>query len=659
MLNEIVRARQNITTYMDITQKIRDPKGASLEIRYRRVNERSARQLKYDTIRNCIFAVDIEPSAVDIAQLRLWLALVIDDEIDPNAMTALDGHRNPLPLPNLECNILCGNSLIDEFEGIKLINESDLIGTADATMQFNVYQNAFDTSLERLISKQEELFRCDNTDKKAMLSQEISDLRDAVIMSQLKGTATPEQIARYQATKQMASKPFVLWQLDFAKVFREKGGFDIVIGNPPYLESRSPNFSNELKDELQRVIKRRYGANAGWFSRGCDLLIYFYELSLRLINKGGINTFITQNSWLDTEYGMKFQEFLLKTTNILAIIDSDFKYFETAEVNTIITFLKGNTGCSSPLLFARCHKNLKYYSLPANSHTSIDNDAVSYKILSHNDKLLSEMKWGFIFITDEKLLSIIEKVSKYGKRIEQTQQFSVGQGLNLRKSFVISSTLANTMGINKDDLIPYFVTEESGVYSWDKCTHYLAPKSNSVKLSILNAYNDVELFDDLATTKRPPVLIMPRGIGARHFCCYNAINGYSSSCVDVYSNNGNELTDDVLRLWIYFNSSLCWLIREFAGRKNLGGGMLKAEAVDLQPFASYFNFPDIDKCQKLFRNSRDQMISNAQIEVNTELHRAIDKIVFDFVELDFQDREYIVNMLTKKVDSRYKKTTAK
>ena len=87
--------------------------------------------------------------------------------------------------------------------------------------------------------------------------------------------------------------------------------------------------------------------------------------------------------------------------------------------------------------------------------------------------------------------------------------------------------------------------------------------------------------------------------------------------------------------------------------------MLKAEAVDLQPFASYFNFPDIDKCQKLFRNSRDQMISNAQIEVNTEFHRAIDKIVFDFMELDFQDREYIVNMLTKKVDSRYKKTTAK
>lgn len=167
MLNEIVRARQNITTYMDIALKITDPKGAAKEIRYRRINERSARQLKYDTIRDCIFAVDIEPSAVDIAQLRLWLALVIDDEIDPNAASALEGHRNPLPLPNLECNILCGNSLIDEFEGFKLVDESALLGNTTAGHQVAFYQSAYDATLERLIAKQQELFRCDNTDTKA------------------------------------------------------------------------------------------------------------------------------------------------------------------------------------------------------------------------------------------------------------------------------------------------------------------------------------------------------------------------------------------------------------------------------------------------------------------------------------------------------------
>ena len=85
-------------------------------------NERSPYNLKKFTIKNCIFASDIEPSAVDIAQLRLWLSLVIDDEINPDAKSPLYGHKNPIPLPNLECNIVCGNSLIDEYERLKNLN---------------------------------------------------------------------------------------------------------------------------------------------------------------------------------------------------------------------------------------------------------------------------------------------------------------------------------------------------------------------------------------------------------------------------------------------------------------------------------------------------------------------------------------------------------
>ena len=73
-----------------------------------------------------------------------------------------------------------------------------------------------------------------------------------------------------------------------------KEGFDIVIGNPPYLESRSSNFSESLKVSLQSEIKRRL-SDAGAFPRGADLLIFFYELSLRLLNKKGYNVFITEN----------------------------------------------------------------------------------------------------------------------------------------------------------------------------------------------------------------------------------------------------------------------------------------------------------------------------------------------------------------------------
>ncbi len=224
MLNEIVRARQNISAYLAITMKPYD-------VRMMYQMDRSPHTLKYETIRNCIFACDIEPSAVDIAQLRLWLALVIDDEINPNAQTPLDGHRNPLPLPNLESNILCGNSLMDEFEGSRLIKESDLLGSSDYQMDMN--SGRFDSIVKKLIDLQDELFRCDDTEKKKQLKSEIESLRDMIILSQLEG-CPQDKMQRYNASKHLASKPYVLWKLDFARVFREKGGFDIVIGNPPY-----------------------------------------------------------------------------------------------------------------------------------------------------------------------------------------------------------------------------------------------------------------------------------------------------------------------------------------------------------------------------------------------------------------------------------------
>lgn len=238
MLNEIVRARQNISAYMAITMNAYDTR-----MMYQM--ERSPHNLKYETIKNCIFAADIEPSAVDIAQLRLWLSLVIDDEINPNAQSALDGHRNPLPLPNLESNILCGNSLIDEFEGTRLVKESELFG--DSTYQLDINHSRFESIVSALIDKQNELFHCDNTEKKKQLKDEIESLKDIVILSQLEGCGS-DKIQRYHESKHMASKPYVLWQLDFARVFREKGGFDIVIGNPPYgLLNKKQNQNTSIK----------------------------------------------------------------------------------------------------------------------------------------------------------------------------------------------------------------------------------------------------------------------------------------------------------------------------------------------------------------------------------------------------------------------------
>lgn len=651
MLNEIVRARQNISAYMAITMN-------AYQTRNMYNNERSPYSLKLQTIKNCIFAADVEPSAVDITQLRLWLSLVIDDEINPDAQNPLDGHRNPTPLPNLECNIVCGNSLIDEFEGSKLINQNEIIGTSDANQQQNLFQKAFDAVLPSLLKAQDALFRCDDTTKKQELKNTIESLKDEIVKTQMT-TDNTGKYERYLEARREASKPFVLWQIDFARVFREKGGFDIVIGNPPYLESRSPNFSEELKDQLQRIMKSRYGRNAAWFARGADLLIYFFELSLRLINSQGMNTFITQNSWLATEFGKKFQNYLLKNTDVIAVIDSDYKYFETADINTVITFMKGKEGQKSPLLFARCHRNLKNYSVPANSESIFDNNAVSVKILPPESEMLHEMKWGFIFDAEDTLVRIIDSVNSKGKTIDNMPGYSIGQGLNLRKSAVFSTRELNEYSIPDEATYPFFVTEESGIYYWNTSDHYLVDKKRVTNELVKKVKDEHELFDRGATRKVPPALMLPRGIGARHFCCYNSINGFSASCVDIYAPKGIELTDDIIRLWLYMNSSLFWLIREIVGRTNLGGGMLKAEAVDLKPFAVLFPISITERVRTLFNSAKEVVISNAQEEICTEIHREIDETVYDFFELSLDDREYIANQLIEKINARYNKTKAK
>lgn len=321
MLNEIVRARQNISAYMAITMNAYDTR-----MMYQM--DRSPHNLKYETIKNCIFAADIEPSAVDIAQLRLWLSLVIDDEINPNAQSALDGHKNPLPLPNLESNILCGNSLIDEFEGARLIKESDLFG--DSTYQLDMNHSRFESIVRTLIEKQNELFRCDNTEKKKQLKDEIESLRDMVILSQLEG-CTPDKIHRYHESKRMASKPYVLWHLDFARVFREKGGFDIVIGNPPY----GAKFSAKEKKVLSRIYEK---SNVPDY----ESADFFIEIGYKLLKTNGILSYIVPNMFMANVFAEKYRKHLINNWFLKKVDNlSEIDVFESAKVrNCIVFFIK-------------------------------------------------------------------------------------------------------------------------------------------------------------------------------------------------------------------------------------------------------------------------------------------------------------------------------
>ena len=405
MLNEIVRARQNISAYMAITMNAYDTR-----MMYQM--DRSPHNLKYETIKNCIFAADIEPSAVDIAQLRLWLSLVIDDEINPNAQSALDGHKNPLPLPNLESNILCGNSLIDEFEGTRLIKESDLFG--DSTYQIDMNHSRFESIVRTLIEKQNELFHCDNTEKKKQLKDEIESLRDMVILSQLEGCDN-DKIQRYQESKQMASKPYVLWQLDFAKVFREKGGFDIVIGNPPYLKEI------DYKEIFDPIYKTEFGKKYG--EGKMNFWYFFFHKGMNILNDKGHLAFIAPNYFVAGSGATKLNDRIVNQCAIKRYIDfNKTKVFETADVQCMILIVAKDNLLTIPFSAYMFRQGVKREELGVIISHLDSSEKVAVYVVDDQKKIMSvDYKINFENVKFENILAKIEDKSSTEKLFKSTQ----------------------------------------------------------------------------------------------------------------------------------------------------------------------------------------------------------------------------------------------
>ena len=390
------------------------------------------------------------------------------------------------------------------------------------------------------------------------------------------------------------------------------------------MEARSQKFSESLKVSLQSEILKRRASDSYAFPRGADLLIFFYELSLRLLNKDGYNVFITENSWLSTDYGKLFQGFLLRKCEIHAIIDSEYKYFETADVNTVITIIKNRKENNSPLpvKFFHCNGSLEKY--PCNTFATRDVDKVSLKHFYSSDQLLQNYKWGVIIKAEQKLLQIIETISKFEDKT-MASKVSIGQGLNLTKSHIIYQNSSRTY--------PYYTSEVGPTYSWNSSSCFVCE-------------------DDISDSRKIPKLIMPRGIGT-HFCSINECLGYSSSYVEIY---GDLSFEELLNIWLFCNSSLFWLLREVTGRTNLGGGMLKAEATDLKSIPICFNFNKSSEISSLYLAIKDKVIdTNISNTLNDTYHDMIDTIVLKFLGLE-KDASYIKTKLQNMVKGRMKKS---
>jgi tRNA1(Val) A37 N6-methylase TrmN6 len=563
-------------------------------------------------IENCIYGVDIQPIASQISKLRFFISLVVDQKVNKKAENF--GIR---PLPNLETKFVTANTLI---------------GIEKPDIQVSLFETQTIKELEQeLKAIRHKLFSAKTKETKLKYREKDKELRNA-IAEELKRSGwqneAAEKLSSWDPYDQNASSPF----FDPEWMFDINDGFDIVIGNPPYVESRnSALFPNDKKEAYQKSLKLRWGETGKIIPKGSDLLIYFFEFSLKYLKSHGINTFITQNAWLSTDYGKKFQEFLLLINTNIKIDDSNIKHFcdiDGPNINTVISFFENGKQVN--------WVKISTVDIGQNKTEKEISNIKQYRI---NDNLLN-YKWGTLFKSPNSILQIFNKLEKKGSR----KGYSVGQGLNISQNCIIPHAKVISTKISSDHISPIMTSEDGAPFVLNSTKNYIIIKKlydKDISFVKDNGYD----ITKLTNRRKTPSLIMPRGLG-RYFCAFNNIDAYSTSGVEVYVDNLNSK----LFIWAFMNSTIGILIREITGRTNLGGGMLKAEATDLKYFALNHKLTDIDKIKCILektKNKQSKKIKNL-LEERTTLE--LNKIVFNYLEINDKEakifNEYLIKLIT-------------
>jgi len=264
-----------------------------------------AYDVKLETIENNLFGVDIEHEAMELARLRLWLTLVVDESLE-----------NIRPLPNLDYNLHQGDSLkIPEFE--KKLRQ----------IRINVDHAIRNALLKQITTTREEYSRAHGKEKNSKRQELENALRSLLEIET--GIKPPKVL------------PFS-YRYFFADVIAN-GGFDIILMNPPYIEQRNigklpgqnpTSYKTEIREDSKILTDGKFTSN-----KQSDISIYFHARCLSLLKDGGAAVVIATSKWLDAKYGVPLQEHLIRNSAIDCVYDSAQRSF-SADVNTVITIMR-------------------------------------------------------------------------------------------------------------------------------------------------------------------------------------------------------------------------------------------------------------------------------------------------------------------------------
>jgi hypothetical protein len=269
------------------------------------IEQSKAAEIKKHIIQQNIYGVDIERGAVDIARLRFWLSLIVDEE-------------TPQALPNLDFKIMQGNSLLEQYKGVDLSTMTEK--KADESGMLSIFDRMLDVyrlDLRKMLAK---YYDCTDHHEKQSLRKEIVEN----VKKQLKEQGVNVDFGHLDLS---GNNQFMLWHTWFYDVFSQ-GGFDIVIGNPPYVDIKSlPSNDVRLYFKLYSSTEKRI-----------NLYAIFIERGMLLKNAKGILCFINPNSLLMNESYTKLRKMLVD--GIDKLIKLPDSVFEQAVVETIIILIK-------------------------------------------------------------------------------------------------------------------------------------------------------------------------------------------------------------------------------------------------------------------------------------------------------------------------------
>ena len=345
MMAEIVRIRHTLSLYIED-------------------EERTSYTLKRCCIENSLYGVDIDPGACEIAKLRLWLSMVIEEQ----------DIKSIKPLPNLDYKIVCGDSLM--------------------RLEKNLFNNEPFLKLEELKPL---YFNETNPSQKQKYKEQIDDLI-------------------FQITEGHTDFDFEVY---FSEVFHRKGGFDIVIGNPPYIQLQKTFDDKRKYADLYKQL------NYETFERTGDIYCLFYEKGITLLNEGGHLAFITSNKWMRAAYGKKLRNYFLKN-NPKILIDLGPGVFENATVDTNILIIQK----------AKNQHRLQAVAITENKKNHIDLAA----ILKRNGVVLKHLTQDTWFIGSDAEQRLKEKIERMGKPLKDWDvniYYGIKTGLN--EAFIIDS----------------------------------------------------------------------------------------------------------------------------------------------------------------------------------------------------------------------------